>query len=209
MRPEDLTIQHVEQASKTMSRLWHGNCYGIACAIVESELVDGVAVYGHYLGEVNPNGYWGNRDHHPFIQHGWVQLDDGRILDPTRWSFENEGPYLALIGPDDPKFEDYDEGGNSWREAMRMPCPSTTTKPKVALDVRSETRQYIEQQLPEGMAFEDITMDQVFWLANTPYQQLGNLAGDLYQAICKADAREFIPLDNRRLAERQFGLVLG
>lgn len=209
MKPEDVTIAQVEQAADLPAEKWHGQCYGIAC-IVADLLDGGTAVYGHYTGDVDEEGYWRRRAHAPFIQHGWVLLSDGRILDPTRWSFENREPYLALITEDDPEFEDYDEGGNDWRSALRSPCPTSTDKPKVTLDVRPETRQYIEHQLPDGIGFEDITMDQVFWLANSPYSELGNLAADLYQAICKLEfGQGFIPLDNQRRAEREFGIDLG
>lgn len=98
-RPDDLTITDVEKAIKIPTAQWEGNCYSIACAIIESGLVKGRAVYGHYYGPVAKTGYWKDRRHHPFQRHGWIELPDGRILDPTRWSFENRTPYLHICDP--------------------------------------------------------------------------------------------------------------
>jgi hypothetical protein len=208
---DTITIAQIEEEFGHAAASWHGRCFSVAT--VAANLIarpSATAVYGHYLGNVDPEGYWGARLRTPFTQHGWVALDDGRILDPTRFSFENVEPYVAVFAPDDCAFDDYDEGGNVWRKTILRPCPDTTSKPPMALDVRPETRQFIEHLLPEGMAFEQITLDQVSWLANVSYEDLGNLVPDLYLAIVRAEsfAIAFIPLDNRRMAEREFGIDL-
>lgn len=46
-----------------------------------------------------------------FIPHGWVLMPDGRIFDPTRWTFEAKSPYL-YVGPDR---DEYDKGSNQLR----------------------------------------------------------------------------------------------
>jgi hypothetical protein len=75
---------------------WPGNCYGIACAVVEAGLVDGTAVYGHWLGPVAPSGHFGARSGHAFVQHGWIVTPDDEVIDPTRWVFEDVAPYIFV-----------------------------------------------------------------------------------------------------------------
>ena len=118
MRPDDLTLAHCETALGEKASAWAGRCYEIACAIVVSKLVRGVAVYGHWLGDVDEKScFLASTACPPFVQHGWIVLhDDERILDPTRWAFEARKPYLFLGLPTKPDGRAcYDEGGNGWR----------------------------------------------------------------------------------------------
>lgn len=96
---EKLTVADVEKAIGVPATRWEGNCYSIATKIVEAGLVGGAAVYGHYTGPISRHGYWKDRVNNSIVRHGWILLKDGRILDPTRWSFEAKDPYLALIEP--------------------------------------------------------------------------------------------------------------
>ena len=58
--PEDLTIEMMVDASGP-TEMWEGQCYGMA--LIAANLIGGnaVAVYGHYLGPVDPDGYWGGK----------------------------------------------------------------------------------------------------------------------------------------------------
>lgn len=96
-KPSELTIADVEKAIGIPAGEWHGRCYEIATAIVKNKLVKGRAVYGHYTGHVAYTGFWKDKRGQPFQRHGWIVLKDERILDPTRWSFEDKKPYIALI----------------------------------------------------------------------------------------------------------------
>jgi hypothetical protein len=148
------TLAECEKALGEKAEAWVARCYEISCAIVVAGLVDGEAVYGHWLGDVAPGSHFADRGRLAFIQHGWILLKDGRVLDPTRWVFENVTPYLyvgeepdswgvipcancGLLreehrdgGPDDQceMYEKerwpYDEGGNQWREAMNRGRPA-------------------------------------------------------------------------------------
>ncbi len=147
------TLAECEEAIGEQAEAWVARCYEISCAIVAAGLVDGEAVYGHWLGKVAPGSHFADRKKLPFIPHGWILLKDGRVLDPTRWVFENVKPYLyvgqepdswdvqpcancGLLreehrdgGPEDQceMYEEehwpYDEGGNHWREAMTQGRP--------------------------------------------------------------------------------------
>lgn len=148
------TLEQCEKAIGEKAEAWVARCYEISCAIVAAGLVDGEAVYGHWLGDVAPGSHFADRGRMAFIQHGWILLKDGRVLDPTRWVFENVAPYLYVgeepdhwsvtpcanckllkeehrdDGPEDQceMFEvekwPYDEGGNQWREAMNHGRPA-------------------------------------------------------------------------------------
>lgn len=204
MDPNEMTIEQVVKSIDFPTEKWHGNCYGVAKAIVKAGLVEGTAVYGHYLGYVDPDGYWKKYAGHPFIQHGWVVLLDGGILDPTRWSFENTNPYLALFEKTDEEYEQYDEGGNTWREVFRPPFPETDPNDEVlSLELTPECKTFVDDMLPEGVSSDALTIQQLLWIANAPYDSFGPLVGEIYKGICKIESA-FIPIDNKRRAHREF-----
>lgn len=102
-RPKDpgkLSIRDIEKVAGPVKN-WPGNCYAIACAIAKAGLVDGEAVYGHWIGTVHPKSMFYSRSRAGFCRHGWVQLSDGRVLDATRWVFENVAPYIYVGDPED------------------------------------------------------------------------------------------------------------
>lgn len=83
---------------------WPGNCHGVATAVLRRLPVSGMRlVRGHYDGPVSRASiYRGGLQ-----QHSWLRLEDGRILDPTRWCMDRpDRPYLYL-GDNDA----YDEAG--------------------------------------------------------------------------------------------------
>ena len=89
----DLTLAQAEAALGEPAARWEMRCYEIASRLVHARAVEGKAVYGHWRGPVHPAA--------PFtsvvvVRHGWINLPDGRICDPTRWVFEQvtAGPGL-------------------------------------------------------------------------------------------------------------------
>lgn len=108
----------------------------------------------------------------------------------------------------------YDEGGNAWRAAMRIdrpaPKPKRTDK-RLKLKLSRDIGQYVGALLGQAEGTK-ATAEQIFWLANLPYQQIAGGIGpravkEIYEAICDADSYyiEFIPLDNRVKAKREAG----
>lgn len=204
MKPEELTIEDCEEALMLPADNWHGMCAGISSGIISAGLVEGHAVYGHYLGDIATDGFWGRRKHHWFVQHGWILLPDGRVLDPTRFSFENKPPYIYLW---DNK-TDYDEGGNKFRSAMNKPCPKAEdserglmSKPARPWDVSQEESQAIESLV--GTPFAEISFEQGYWIANLPYEDIASVVGLVYKALGRNGGKAYIPLDNWRRAERE------
>lgn len=226
-KPENLTIDIIAKAIRVKTKDFHGNCYAIACKVVESGIVRGRAVYGHWFGEVAKTGYWAKRRDQPFQRHGWVELEDGRILDPTRWSFEDKEPYLYLAEPVGEFICDcehvLDEHDNGFfRKCTILGC--------LCLDYEAEKSEYDEggNRIRKAMSRpppayypsdkkvdlvmqsnaklfvmellcqpEAITMPMVFWLGNLPLEALGPFAKDVYKAIINAEGPGIIPIDNR------------
>ncbi len=145
------------------------------------------------------------------MQHGWIVLSrDSRVLDPTRWVFEHQAPYLFLGDPG----KLYDEGGNEWRTVMRGGVPAFDTSERaIKFDGRamdSETWNFVERYLQiDYMDGEQepgmLSRSQVVWLANAPLAQLGRHASGVYDALEKVGEVALIPIDNfRRVKEGRF-----
>lgn len=193
MKPEDLTIEALEQSVGERAFMWHGRCTFIAHHACK--FIGGHEIYGSYLGHVDKDGYWGSRRTLP-NNHGWVLLDDGRVLDPTRWSFENVEPYI-YIGSG----KDYDEGGNQMRAAFREPCPNVK-------DGRPANMKEVFASAPlfehlTGTPFDEMTREQAVWVANSPYDELDFAVASVYETLIANHMTAFIPIDNLRRAQRE------
>lgn len=83
---------------------WPGNCHGVAELVLRRLPTQGMRlVRGHYHGWTSPASVYRGGPQ----QHSWLRLGDGRILDPTRWAFDQpDRPYL-YVGENDA----YDEAG--------------------------------------------------------------------------------------------------
>lgn len=189
---------------------WPGRCHEIALAAA-SLIDDGVAVYGHYHGPVDPDGWWGSAADRPFIQHGWVKLDNGGVLDPTRWAFEDDEPELAIFDEWEAE-DDYDEGGNRTRAMLMQPPPSWDPSQKtVSLSVPkgTEVEMALNTLFGEDQHGSDehggyvVTVRQAGWLANVPYDMLAPHTKAIYKMLDDAGLGAFVPIDNRQRAARE------
>lgn len=190
------TLAEAEAAIGEPAVQWVSRCYEIAYKLVE-RLVPGRAVYGHYLGPVLPSSPFYARHHAcSFTGHGWVSLPDGRVLDPTRWVFEAQEPYLHLGWPGEGESLEYDEGGNKWRERNLTPPPAFDPSAKrVELRLSEAAADHTYRLLGGSPA---VTIEQLLWLANLPLERLGDQAKDVFTAIVEAGHPGFLPIDNRR-----------
>lgn len=211
VRPRLPSLRQVERVLGP-ARQWAGRCYEVACACVERKLVDGVAVYGHWVGPAHPKSYFGrsSRGRLGFVPHGWVMLRDGRVFDPTRWAFTGEDPglYVGAAG------EEYDEGGNRLREDRLRPPPRFDRDeggPVFVLGkelLPSPAWFHVEELLREDYSEDDhspgeVTLAQLVWLANLPYDFLAPHAREVYGCLEKVGQGALVPVDNRRRAERE------
>jgi hypothetical protein len=97
-----MTVPTLEECVRVLGppKGWKGHCYSVACTLNRELGLGWREVYGHYLGRVHPKSYFGKRARIlPFQNHGWLELPDGRVFDPTRWVFENAPPYLYVSDP--------------------------------------------------------------------------------------------------------------
>lgn len=182
---------------------WPGSCYAVATALFNGAVAAGKAtggrvVYGHWRGFMHPQGHFGARARLGFTSHGWIDLGDGRVLDPTRWVFENVAPYL-YEGPGD----EYDEGGNVLRAELARPCPPATGTLEV-LHLDDGAARFLAglsgQALKPSYGEQTLVMldrSQLFWLANIALDALGEHAEAIYTALIDAGHRALIPVDNR------------
>lgn len=104
----------------------------------------------------------------------------------------------------------YDEGGNGLRAAMLTPPP----KPKAPwreLKIEGEAVLRLEELLGRKLTNRSdptegdiaVGQDELFWIANLPYDTLSPVTTAIYRAVAAAGAEQFIPLDNRNRAKRE------
>lgn len=184
---------------------WKGNCYCVASKMVQEDVLmtECRAIYGHYLGPISSKSYFKFRKGMPFVHHGWIELPNGDIIDPTRWVFEAKEPYIALIDRGDDVAEEYDEGGNKWREAFQTPPPKYRKGDKqfpFTLNKfdKLDGRTYVLSLFGDKrMNVKEICLDQIFWLANLSLNVLGIYAESVYNYLVGMGVSAFIPIDNR------------
>lgn len=196
MKLQDLPDVHeIGEQIETPVEDWPGRCHQIAGSLIDMRLVTGRLIYGHYLGPVSEHSMFANRLGLPFIQHGWIIHESGVVVDPTRWVFEHEEPYIFidLFGENSGQ---YDEGGNVWRATQTRPPPDFHKSDQVVKigTLDPSVRWFIMSLLSYP---PKITVKHVFWLANLPPDTLGSLTSDIYQWIIDRDFSGFIPIDNR------------
>lgn len=98
---------------------WPGNCHQVASAVRDLVPVRGMRLArGHWLGDVSRRSVY----HQAPLQHSWLLLEDGRILDPTRWAITSPGWPEIYCGPCD----HYDEGARALAMAMPPPLPGAS-----------------------------------------------------------------------------------
>jgi hypothetical protein len=208
IKPSDKRLLKMLEEKCGPASEWHGRCTEISREA--SKLVGHPDVYGHYRGPVHEGGYWGERKGHPFIQHGWVKLPAGKVLDPTRFSFEHRDPYI-YIGKER---SEYDEGGQIVRAQLqaRRPIPKRGEGPdrRFTYQPGPEAARFIEMifgpdevDLHDVNGSVDLSLYQAFYLANMSYDALRPYTHAIYEAIARAGNKSHIPLDNQLRAKRE------
>lgn len=188
------SIKKIERAIGTSTHDWRGRCYEIAQNIIEAKLVKGVAIYGMYHGPIAETGYFAGRK---FARHGWIKLEDGRIFDPTRWVFDNVKPYL-YVGVPIPG--EYDEGANAFRTSINPERGSLTQAEfELVISIAARGSEALLARYPDKAERNQVCLT----LANKNYEALGPAVYDVYDALKALDLSVFIPIDNRRRAERE------
>lgn len=95
-----LTKKQIVLATGYQVADWPGACGVICNRIIEHELVEGQVFKGKWCGAVNYKPeiaeLWLDEEFLSQEQprHCWILLENGKILDPTRWVFEGTKPYI-------------------------------------------------------------------------------------------------------------------
>ncbi len=195
-----LTIEQIEEAINLPVEKWKGKCYTIVCQMLKEGIISGRAIYGHWLGSASKTSFFSERRDLPFIHHGWIETPDKRIIDPTRWVFEDVAPYLFISHKNDLVEELYDEGGNKLRESMMSPCPKySESDKKINKNDISKFDKEVYDYLNELFNNPEYwTIKHIFWLANLAPKFLGVYIREVYYWLENIDCGAFIPLDNKK-----------
>ena len=193
------SIADVAAAIGTPVDAWPGKCDHIVHAVLDAGLFPGAkARYGQYAGLVDKKS---DLAASPWQQHGWIELQDGTVIDPTRWVFEAADPYIATIPPGDRRQRQYDVGGARHEGRLRGPPPGPHEH---SPNQKSVTPCPLDTTDPAALAFirknftcepAQLTIYQVNWLANTSRAELGKAMMPIYRAIEAAGQKGLVPGD--------------
>jgi hypothetical protein len=182
---------------------WAGNCYATALKLKESGLLAPLEAefgeiklcYGVYDGVIASGSMF---DKAPFSRHGWLEFEEGVVIDPTWWVFVGEEPSLRVAN-----VEDYDLGASRLRQRVRNdtdPPAFDASQGVVRWTINDpDVTAFAELLLGDGSRLKEgeISRAQAFWLANRPLFALGNRASELYRALKTVGLGALIPIDNR------------
>lgn len=186
---------------------WPGNCHGIANALLQSGALAGLSAdhgyarsaYGVYLGPIAPGTLFAGR---AFVHHGWIEFENGLVVDPTRWVFENTAPAIAATG-----IGEYDLAGRLTRQMISpRPLPLLDQKARIfRWDVEDQGATAAVAAL---LGAEDgwdgrIGLAQMAWVGNLPLDRLGVHAPTIYDYFERQGVIALVPLDNRLWIENQ------
>lgn len=103
----------------------------------------------------------------------------------------------------------YDEGGSRLHAMLMKPAPGPNEKemgvggPQFLL-VSQRCNDFITMLLVNGRRPDGrLTKPQLFWLANVPYEMLGEFVHEIYQGLKALQLLSFVPIDYQHRAERE------
>lgn len=173
---------------------WPGRCHEIAMVCHKAGCVPASAKvrYGIWCGPIS-------EESQPFAgrsitHHGWVELADGRIYDPTRWVFEAVEPYI-WVGRDEDEW--YDMGGNRLREHT-MDCSKPPVPGGRELLIPTAARKLFAKYLTGDKVKGTAPVSHLMWLGSLPLHRLGKDAKPIYKALLGMQMGAAIPIDNRQ-----------
>lgn len=200
-------ILSVEEKIKIPREQWRGKCHKIAALMLKYGLVKGKLRYGHWTGSVSKSSMFEDYPH-GLVRHGWIELPNGQIVDPTRFELEQKPPYI-YVGRNDY----YDAGGNQFRiKNMRPAPPFNSNEKSINLILNNiDAIKFIETSLDRKINNDCVVIStgQAFWLANLPLQVLGKACKPVYSALIHVGLGALIPIDNRELAFENEGTAAG
>ena len=181
-----LSVKDVEKAVKAKAKDWNGRCYEIAKKLSDSGLVKGEVRYGIYWGHISDESTkFAGRS---FSHHGWIELPDRTIVDPTRWAFEARNPYIW----EGWNSGIYDVGGSKLYAADPLPAVKDSEE-AVPLKL-GKAKAFVDELLQKPPR---ITKNLAIWLAHRSPDALGSMAKPIYQAVVDAGLGAYLQYDMR------------
>lgn len=179
---------------------WPGACHAIASMMVKEAdtigLPEGsVVTRGHWVGPIHEDsGFRG-----PIAQHSWVTIPDGRVIDPTRYVFENLPPYIWE--GDEGDQDDYDPGSNKVRKVISGDRPWPEVGPEdtklIHLGLDTTSRDFLRAAGAGMMSDNYFSNRQLIWIAHLdPYVSDREILHRIWREIDRAGLRAYIPYDN-------------
>lgn len=191
-----LTAQEVAERIGWPLREWPGNCYAVSCRMLKKGVLRGRPVYGNYLGPVEASSMFHGK---PVVRHGWIERDDGMVVDPTRWVFEGVEPYIHVGMPT----MEYDEGANVLRAMHARPAPEFDPGKRMVAVPGANAQAVFAALLGMNEVRAEVNAEQAFWLGNLALQRLGADAEVIYQALTDMGLSAFVPTDNYKKVMQQ------
>jgi hypothetical protein len=188
-------VRAVENKIGIMAPDWEGRCHQVASMIVDKfpDVFNGAKLrYGLWTGPIAPGSCFEGR---PFTHHGWIEMPDGSIVDPTRWVFEGRKPYI-YAGTLDERL--YDTASDKFRTTLMRPCPKRKNGNKLFGKPLTKELVMPLSRIAGFVLDKTITVNQAFWIANLPMSVLGHFAKPVYEWLIASGSRAMIPIDNRR-----------
>lgn len=204
MSPQDLATEIEMPIGE-----WPGNCHAVASAILERAPIQGMRlVRGHFHGFVSRKSVYSGGP----CQHSWLELEDGRILDPTRWAMEHPDHPEIYCGENDV----YDEAGLEIGARMPPVFPGQAVGFEASLArAGDEALERIAKAMgcvapsdlaPEGRELR-LFADRIQLRLKSPPEQM-SAPQDLFQALEAAGLKALIKIDIwKKVMEPEHGKV--
>lgn len=170
---------------------WAGQCYAVSVSLLDYGIIKGYARYGSYTGYIDPESMFYDECHESGVsRHGWIELEDGTIVDPTRWVFEHKEPYI-YVGKNDCYEADPYTSYDIHRQHEKPPVYKKSST-NVVLSISDSARHMMHKVLREDRDENSFTRAQLFWLCKANPIEYGVYRVEIYEALKKAGMRPHI-----------------
>jgi len=181
---------------------WPGRCHAVAERVLRHAPTEGMRlVRGHFHGWTSPASVYRGGPQ----QHSWLRLQDGRVLDPTRWAFDQpDRPYIH-VGENDA----YDEAG-LWLAARARPAiamsaffsPDRDPAERAVADRLNAGTAGLRGRIAAASGIPELAdgeirlrdAERLLDLLRAPVEHL-DAPGALYEAVADAGLRAHIKID--------------
>lgn len=148
---------------------WFDQRHIIPVLLVEREVISGYVQWGHYCGPT----------HYPlgggYIDHSWLELTTGHIVDVTRWAIEGTPPNL-YIGA---RGQEYDLWASNWSQSKLVPSWKPSDR-AISLELDTSLDTWLKELLGRPPVY---SIKHLTWFVDTDPVVFGSHAVDLYEAL--------------------------